>query len=410
MKKLFSKGAFHIASSSLFSKIVMFVLSVIIIRSVDKETFGDISYARTLLAIISPFMGLGVMHSLLRFGSISEQKKELCQYSTFWATILNLVIVLFCTLFSDIITKKIPNSEPFFLIIVWSLIATSLFQISQTAIRLNKDNSRFAKSNVVFVIINLVITLSALYLGGIYWYVGAQVIVPLLGYWYNTRFINYKGLSIKFVKGLSLKEFYKYGLWVGVGSIAYQLLTSLDVVMVGQILENSELVALYRVGAMIPIQLGFIPSSFMAADFVELAEKHNDMSFLRMKYLGYLKFFFSVSIAITIGVLLMGEWAVTLIYTEKYVSSVPVLNLLTISMIFSFAIKVPIGVIFQAIGKANINVIIVWISLAINLLLNYFFIHQWGVIGAAWATLITNVISSIIATLWFIRFTGKEQV
>ena len=50
-----------------------------------------------------------------------------------------------------------------------------------------------------------------------------------------------------------------------------------------------------------------------------------------------------------------------------------------------------------SIGKAKGNFYIVIVTATLNLGLNFLFIEEWGVIGAAYATLLSSILSFIIA-------------
>src|SRR5690606_36100510 len=55
------------------------------------------------------------------------------------------------------------------------------------------------------------------------------------------------------------------------------------------------------------------------------------------------------------------------------------------------------GTILDSIGKARINFFVVLFMACTNIGLNYFFITELGVVGAAYATLCTNIVGFIIA-------------
>ncbi|MBC8053230.1 MAG: flippase [Sphingobacteriaceae bacterium] len=93
---------------------------------------------------------------------------------------------------------------------------------------------------------------------------------------------------------------------------------------------------------------------------------------------------------------LFDEFIVTLIAGGKYADSVPILNVVLLySLLIPFGRQ--FGTILDSIGKTNLTFWIVLITASTNLCLNFIFIKNFGVIGAAYATLIANVIGFAIS-------------
>lgn len=80
----------------------------------------------------------------------------------------------------------------------------------------------------------------------------------------------------------------------------------------------------------------------------------------------------------------------------KYQSSVPLLH---ITLLYCLLIPYgrQFGTILDSIGRPKTTFYIVMFTASLNLTLNYIFISRWGVIGAAYATLVSNVIGFVIA-------------
>lgn len=99
---------------------------------------------------------------------------------------------------------------------------------------------------------------------------------------------------------------------------------------------------------------------------------------------------------------IMDEWIVSLIAGGKYADAVPILNVtLMYCLLIPFGRQ--FGTILDSIGKTNLTFTIVVITAVSNLVLNYFMIRQYGVIGAAYATLISNVLGFAIAQIILYR-------
>ncbi len=69
IKKLYEAGFFHIFSSNVINKILLFCNGIFIVRVLSKESFGVYSYSQNLLSIFLLFSGLGINNGLLQFAS-----------------------------------------------------------------------------------------------------------------------------------------------------------------------------------------------------------------------------------------------------------------------------------------------------------------------------------------------------
>ena len=92
-----TRGGFHIFFSTIFLRIVQVVLSVLIIRLLSKEEYGNLSYAFSITQLILPFSGAGLYISLLHFGSIhngKDQQNQLFSYTLNRGFIYSALIVV----------------------------------------------------------------------------------------------------------------------------------------------------------------------------------------------------------------------------------------------------------------------------------------------------------------------------
>jgi len=89
-------------------------------------------------------------------------------------------------------------------------------------------------------------------------------------------------------------------------------------------------------------------------------------------------------------------YVVHFIAGAKYDDSIP---LLKVTLIYCLLIPYgrQFGTILDSIGRTRLTFVIVLVTASLNLGLNYIFIQKFGVIGAAYATLISNIIGFVIA-------------
>jgi O-antigen/teichoic acid export membrane protein len=169
------------------------------------------------------------------------------------------------------------------------------------------------------------------------------------------------------------------------------LIVNIDTVIIGWFRSASE-VGLYA-AAQKPIAfLYLLPALVTGAFFPVLARLANKDN-VRFRYvlekgLGLVLLF---AIPITIGIFLTADEIVKLFYGSEYISSAAPLRILALTLLAVF----PVGMIINAIFAYNRQneLVPLWaIGLLINIGLSLFLIPRWGIIGAAWAVFITQLI------------------
>ncbi|MEQ9413597.1 MAG: polysaccharide biosynthesis C-terminal domain-containing protein, partial [Cyclobacteriaceae bacterium] len=86
---------------------------------------------------------------------------------------------------------------------------------------------------------------------------------------------------------------------------------------------------------------------------------------------------------------------ISLIASDKYLSAVPILQITIFYTLFlPFARQ--FGTILDSVGLPNINFYITAGNALMNVILNYVFIRSFGMIGAAYGTLLTYLLGFIL--------------
>jgi lipopolysaccharide exporter len=117
-----------------------------------------------------------------------------------------------------------------------------------------------------------------------------------------------------------------------------------------------------------------------------------------------IKYLYEKSVGTTLALVLPGvlflyffsDYVIHFIAGEKYADSIPLLH---VTLLYCLLIPYgrQFGTILDSIGKTKITFLVVVGTTIFNLGLNFIFIKQMGVMGAAYATLVSNVVGFIVA-------------
>lgn len=406
------RGGFHIFLSTILLRIIQFVVGVFIIRLLSKEDYGNLSYALTITQLIIPFSGAGLYLSLLHFGPIQnefENKIKLFKFSIQRGFFYSILLVLLVIGLSGLVSISMPGSVSYLRLFSIYILSYYLFYTAVSFQRVLKKNKAYASSLLLNSILVLILSMAGVFLAKGKGYVLGFSIAPALSAVIVYLMISKKEkIEIKVfdrIKDLPVnaKEFTKYGIFAGLGNIASQMAWQLDTIMIGLILTQSTMVATYKVAALIPFSLMFIPSVFMQTDFVYIAEKYNNKKYLIDYYKKYFVIFFSITIMILSAWYLFGSQIIKL-FGADYIEALPLINILMINVASTFLLRVPLGNILAAVGKAKWNSYSAIILLAINLVLNLILIPKYNIYGAAYATVISISISCIVSVFFFLVY------
>lgn len=195
-----------------------------------------------------------------------------------------------------------------------------------------------------------------------------------LGFWFMRTKTVPSSLSI------STQSLLKESMHFLILEITALLIYRIDILML-TFLKNNSATGIYEAGYMIIKEIELIPY-LIAISFYPLFAFQRKNKTIYNKSFQYLLF---TAIAITIGLFLFGKLIISLLYGPDFEESVLVLRILTLGSFFLF-INYGNYYYLHARKKSNINVIVFLCAIAINILLNFFFIPRWSYVGSAIAT------------------------
>ena len=192
----------------------------------------------------------------------------------------------------------------------------------------------------------------------------------------------------------------------GAAVIIYQ---RIDQVMIGNMIDNQSVGYFATAGKFLDLIL-FIPLILTQTITPLLVRKReeNKIEYEVMKQ-RCVSIVVWVSIILSLVVSLCAYWLISLTFGEQYLPAVPVLQIMawkTVGMALSSAS----GQIIIMEGIQKWAVIRNVIGMVVCVGLNLIFIPRWGIIGAAWVTIITVIISGYLAHYFIPSYRGIAHI
>lgn len=387
--------------ATVISRLLSLLASWVALQFIDNAALGVVLFSYNIILFIIPISGLGLPQSLIRFSALNknlEDKNSIFLYVLKNGFLSSLGIILLLIISSFFISFQFEKAQFYMIILSFLIIPSFLFEIIRAQLRLNHDNKNFAYSELLYSIIFIVlITILTYYLKET-GYIISLLLTPILVTLFFIKKVNIKIKKIKKLPELNL-QFWKYGFFASLSNVVTQLLFVVDILLIGYLIKDAEMVTNYRYVSLIPFSLLFLPRVFINTDFVTFTEKIYDKNYIKEYIKSYMLLFVAVSFSVLIISYFFGSFILSLLDNNfvKYNATFFIL-MLGVSGIFIF--RGLFGNLLSSIGKANVNYYIATVALFLNVISNYYLIPELGIKGAAitsallmWFTGILSLIS-----------------
>lgn len=400
-------GILQIVGSNLLNKIIAMLSNMIITRLMTKNDYGTWTYVCNIYSYLTLVTGLGLISGALQFGSENKGKKEEFQYYKFCieaGLIIDTVLIVGFLVSTYFVTFKIVDSVKYIRLISFVLILEYIMNVLLNILRCENRIKEYASALNINTIVGAFLTCLGAF-AGINGLLLARYLSVITALVYITYVIKPEFVKIIHTSRISFKKtasLWKYSLATGASSAMNCVLYLLDISMVATLIGDSEIVAVYRISTLIPNTLTFIPSSVIIAIMPQVIYNKDNPNWLRKKVrhvylgLGVINFF------IVVFLLVFAHWIILILNGKKYLTAVPLLRVLSIGYFISGTFRSLSTNLLAAKHYVGLNLIISIVSITCDIVFNYVLINSKGMMGAAYATFLVEVISSIIGFSFFI--------
>lgn len=193
-----------------------------------------------------------------------------------------------------------------------------------------------------------------------------------------------------------VKKLFHYGKFIFGTNISSMLLKSTDQLMLGA-LAGPVPVASFNMASRV-INFVEVPT-FTVASIVfpqsALRSEQNGMASVKRLYEKSVGAIFALLLPVVVLVLLFPKAVILLIAGQEYLN-----NAFLLQIVIFYSLFIPFarqfGTIMDSIGMPHVNFWLICMLAVVNIIFNYFLISLYGVLGAAFATLLTYVLGFVL--------------
>lgn len=389
-------------SGTLINLITFFVL----VRLLNKNDYGIWGiYGQTILILEIIRSGL-IQSALIKFMAGADQKEHSSIFSaslTISGTITILCIAL-NFIFAGYLSRllKAPQLEPMFylynVVFLFSGILSQFNCIEQANLKYTGVFiGGIARQAIlcIFLCVVFFFNLKTSLMSLVYVQIFCVIVSICISWFYVKKFIHF---SFVFSKHW-IKKIFHYGKYSFATSVSSILSGTIDQWMLAGMISpaaSGSFNIAIRVVNLIDIPTNAVATIVFpqSAKRIE-SEGKGAIKYLYEKSVGTI---LAMVIPAIIFIYIFDDLIIKLLAGDKYADTVPILNITLLYCILG-PFGRQFGVIIDSIGKTRITFIIVIVNTCVILLLNFFLIRKYGVIGSAYATLIANIFGFTVAQI-----------
>ena len=380
------------------------------LKLISNEELGVVLFSYNIVVFLIPISGFGLNQGLLRYGALFKEKEEknsLFLYVLKKGLLASGVLIVLIIISSFFISFKFENTQLYVITLSFIILPGFLFEIIRVQFRLQHNNKSYAYTELTHSITLLVSVFLLSYFFQEIGYTIALLLTPLI-----SSFLFIKKLNIDFTSKIRLSitnfSFWKYGFFASLSNVLTQLLYAVDILLIGHLLEDTEMVTNYRYISLIPFSLLFLPRVFITTDFVTFTEKIHQKDYINRYIKNYMLFFGVVSILLLLFSYFFAE-QILYIFGVEYMDYADSFLILIMGIVGIYIFRGLFGNLLSSIGKIELNYYIISIAIVINVISNYYLIPLYGIKGAAITSAILMWFTGILSWLSFLYFFRKNR-
>ena len=387
---------------TLFSTLIV---GIFVARYLGPKQYGLMNYVISIASLFTVFATFGSSEIIIRELSKKEKPKEVVLGSAM-ALRMGLAILCFISIVSYLFFSGETTETSTLILIYSSSIFFSCSEVIRFYFTSIVDNEYIVKSEIFRTIIGAIVKIILLFckapLIAFVFALAFDFLLLASGYIvvYRKKIgpICQWNIDFKFVKTLLTTSFPLL-----ISSTAVIIYQRIDQVMIAKMLDN-EFVGYFSTAMSFVNVLAFIPITIMQTTSPILVEywKNDKLKYEQesQRIIGATTWLLIILCSI---VALLSSPIINYTYGASYTDAIPVLQILVFKVVGIAIINLSgqliiIENIHQLAFIRNI------LSCVICIICNYYFIPRWGIIGSAWATIITVFFTGEVANIFIPKY------
>lgn len=389
------------------------IVSAILARYFGPEQFGIFNTNVAIVMLFYPIVMLGTRDVLIY--ELKRNKEKISTILTICS--ISFIVALSCyviIIFYDCYYNKVPIDQ----LSILKIISLSLFLLALEplfSLVISEEKGNFVLiAGILQTIFSLISKLMLVYLNGDLNQLGLIFFLELVSYYliffiyFTNKTMRDKKLSHSFLDKEKTKKILKQSLPLMISGLLSSAYMRLDILMIEYFLGYSY-VGQYSLAVRLIESIYFIPAMLVLALYPKLIDafNHNDKYLFNKISKNIFKLTFLLSILFLIFYFLFAKIICDILFGPEYYLVHNIVYIYGSVMIFTFQVFFIEKLIFMKFGSKLVFYSVLS-ALIFNILSNFLLIPIFGVYGAAYSTIISQLISCFL--FYYIHPRTRETI
>lgn len=381
---------------------INFFLSVWIIRYLGPYDFGAFNYVQALAGIFSVLSSLGLQMVLLKL--IISKKKSVQKYigTSFYLSLVAGIISYFALITSIVLINSADKLLIYLALINGLTFIFDSFKIFTYTFEANVNSAPIAKiSNISLIIVSVCKILVIYFDLGLFYLAFCFVLDYIItGFLYALLFSknHFNLINLKF-SIIYAKYLLNRSIPFVMSSLLVLAYMKIDQIMVKNLLDNKQL-GIFSASIRLVEIFYFLPMVIQSTLFPSIYKEVKNPILFKEKLFNLYSIFTIISYIIIFSITICSGFVIRHLYGLQYIESKGPLLIFCWTFLF-MSIGVARNVYIYSNGLNRINIYISLVGLFSNLAFNYLLIPRFGISGSAASSLISQILTSYISSLFF---------
>jgi PST family polysaccharide transporter len=367
-------------------------------RYLGPDQFGLLSYAQALVTLVLPFALLGLKSIVVRNLVLNSVSSAATMGTGFCMMGLSSILGLSATCLA---ASLLRSDDGFFLLIVFIWSLSLLFKPSDMVkywFEAQVQSGPVIKVEMAVVAISAMIKVILILKGiSLLWFAALHAFeVLLLAVGLLALYTKKVGSIRSWRVDLRRAKLLMSESWpLVLSGVAVVVYMQVDKVMLGSMINDGS-VGLYAASSRLSVVWNFIPTTVTASVFPAiLRSKARDKHVYQQRIQGLLSGLAVIALSMALLISFAAPWIITVLFGDEYAVSAEVLSVHIWGAVFAFlgvgasrwflAEQLQKLIFYRTFGGAILNVV-----------LNIMWIPKYGIVGAAWATVFSQALASVL--------------
>ncbi len=389
-----AQNATFLTVASVFQRMISFGYFIFIARVIGVENTGQYFFAIAFTSVFTVLADSGLNLVLTREAARNDKDFETYASTVFWSKVFfGIVSYGLVVLFANLLGYALDLKHLIYLSGI-TMFFDNIHSIFYSLFRARK-NLLFEGAGIIgSQFLTLVIGSTALLMHlPLYWLILAYAIPSACNVLYVSTAARLKlGIKIHWQWNKQLAHsFFLMAIPFALAGIINRLYSYSDSILMSKLLTPTEL-GLWSLPYKINFAFQFIPAALTASIYPAMSTLFvTDREQIGVLFVKAWRYLLLVVLPITFGLWAVGDQVIVKMAGKAYLSSVPVLKILLVSLILSFLSFVT-GATLNAINKQKVQTILLAASLAVSISMNLILLPRIGIWGAAITASVSNLI------------------